>query len=50
MAQAQADLLAMYNAGQIKPVVSQTFKLDDAITALQALGTRQTIGKVVLTI
>lgn len=50
MAEAQADLLAMYEAGKIKPVVSQTFKLEDAIIALQALGTRQTIGKVVLTI
>lgn len=50
MREAQADLFAMYNEGKIKPVVSQTFKLEEAITALQALGTRQTIGKVVLTI
>jgi NADPH2:quinone reductase len=40
----------MYNDGKIKPVVSQTFKLEAAVGALQALGTRQTIGKVVLTI
>ena len=50
MAQAQADLFALYEAGKIKPIVSQTFKLEEAITALKALGTRQTIGKVVLTI
>lgn len=50
MAEAQADLFALYEAGKIKPIVSQTFKLEDAITALKALGTRQTIGKVVLTI
>jgi NADPH:quinone reductase len=50
MAEAQADLLALYEAGKIKPVVSQTFELEDAVAALQALGTRQTIGKVVLTI
>lgn len=50
MAETQAELFKMYEAGQIKPVVSQTFKLEDAVTALQALATRKTYGKVVLTI
>lgn len=50
MAHAQAELFKMYEAEKIKPVVSQTYKLEDAVTALQQLGTRKTIGKVVLTI
>jgi NADPH2:quinone reductase len=46
----QAELFKMYEAGQIKPVVSQTFALADAVTALNALATRRTHAKVVLTI
>jgi NADPH2:quinone reductase len=38
----------MYEAGLIKPVVSQTFALADAVAALNALATRKTVGKVVL--
>jgi len=49
MAETQAALLKMYEAGQIKPVVSQTFDLKDAVTALNALATRKTYAKVVLT-
>lgn len=49
MAEIQAALFKMYEAGQIKPVVSQTYDLKDAVSALQALGTRKTYGKVVLT-
>lgn len=49
MAETQAELFKMYEAGQIKPVVSQTFNLEDAVNALQALATRKTYGKVVLT-
>ena len=50
LAQAQTDLFALYEAGQIKPVVSQTYSLADAVTALRALAERKTHGKVVLTI
>jgi NADPH2:quinone reductase len=46
--QAQTDLLAMYEVGQIKPVISQTYPLSEAITALRALAERKTYGKVVL--
>ncbi len=48
MHEAQAALFKMYEAGQIKPVVSQTFPLADAVKALQALAARKTFGKVVL--
>src|SRR6267378_1220174 len=50
LAQAQADLFALYEAGQIKPVVSQVYPLADAVTALRALAERKTHGKVILTI
>ena len=50
MKEAQADLLSMYEAGAIKPVVSATYPLSDAATALRALAARKTHGKVVLTI
>jgi NADPH2:quinone reductase len=50
MHEAQAALIKMYEAGQIKPVVSQTFPLEKAVDALQALATRKTVAKVVLMI
>ncbi len=50
MKEAQAELFAMYEAGEIKPVVSATYPLSDAATALRALATRKTHGKVVLSI
>jgi NADPH2:quinone reductase len=50
MKEAQADLFAMYEAGEIKPVVSETYPLSEAATALRALAGRKTHGKVVLTI
>jgi len=50
LAQAQADLFALYESGQIKPVVSQTYSLDEAVPTLRALADRKTCGKVVLTI
>src|ERR1700686_877014 len=50
LAQAQADLFALYEAGQIKPVVSQVYPLAGAVTALRALAERKTYGKVILTI
>jgi NADPH2:quinone reductase len=48
--EAQEALFKMYEAGQIKPVVSQTFALADAVTALDALAARKTVGKAVLKI
>src|SRR5262249_13230283 len=50
MGEAQEALFTMYEAGQIKPVVSRTFPLADAVDALNALATRKTVAKVVLTI
>ena len=50
MPEAQAELFKMYEVGQIKPVVSQTFALADALAALNALATRKTYAKVILTI
>ena len=50
MAEAQADLFAMYEAGQIKPIISESHPLSDAVAALRALAGRKTYGKVVLTI
>jgi NADPH2:quinone reductase len=50
MTEVQAALFEMYKAGQIKPVVSQTYPLTDAVAALEALAGRQTYGKVILTI
>jgi len=50
LAQTQADLFALYEAGQIKPVVSQVCPLPDAVPALRALSERRRYGKVILTI
>ncbi len=50
MKEAQTALFKMYESEQIKPIVSQTFPLADAIDALNALATRKTVAKVVLTI
>lgn len=49
MAEAEAALFKLYEAGQIKPIVSESFALADAVAALQALATRKTVAKVVLT-
>ena len=48
--QAQAELFALYEAGRIKPVVSRSYSLADAVSALRALAERKTFGKVVLKI
>jgi NADPH2:quinone reductase len=50
LAQSQAELFTLYEAGQVKPVVSQAYSLTDAAIALRALAERKTYGKVVLTI
>lgn len=49
MAEAEAALFKMYEAGQINPIVSESFALADAVMALNALATRKTVAKVVLT-
>jgi len=48
LAQAQGDLFALFEAGRIKPVVSKTYALTDAVLALRDLAERRTYGKVVL--
>ena len=49
MAEAEAALFKMYEAGQIKPIVSASFPLAEAVAAMNALATRKTVAKVVLT-
>jgi len=44
-----ATLFGWYQAGKLKPLVSQTFDLADAPLALKLLSERRTTGKVVLT-
>ncbi|MBL8660147.1 MAG: NADPH:quinone oxidoreductase family protein [Rhodospirillales bacterium] len=44
------ELLGWLAAGELHPLVSQSFPLDEAPAALQALKARKTTGKVVLTI
>jgi NADPH2:quinone reductase len=46
----QHDLLALYEAGQVKPVVTNSWPLAEAPAAMRALAGRETMGKVVLTI
>ncbi len=43
------QLFAWYEAGKLKPYVSKTYPLDQAVEALNVLKNRQAIGKVVLT-
>lgn len=50
MHQAQAELIEMYGNGKIRPVVSETWPLADAVKALRALAGRKTVGKVVIEI
>lgn len=48
--QAQQELFAMYDAGKIRPVVSQAYPFADLRAGLEALGSRRTTAKVVLTV
>jgi NADPH2:quinone reductase len=50
IAPAQQDLLRMFEAGQIHPVVSKAWPFEDLVPALKALGSRQTIAKAVLSL
>ena len=45
-----AELMTMYAEGKIKPRVSQTFPLERAHEAIQALSDRSVMGKVVVTV
>jgi NADPH2:quinone reductase len=42
-------LFDLYAAGQIRPVIFKSYSLDEVPAALEALGSRQTYGKVVIT-
>jgi NADPH:quinone reductase-like Zn-dependent oxidoreductase len=45
-----AEILRMYEQGEIKPVVGKTFPLENAADAHRYIHNRQNIGKVVLTV
>ena len=45
-----AELMQMYADGKIRPRVSKTFPLEKAADAIKALGDRQALGKVVVTV
>ncbi len=42
-------LLALYEAGKLKPYVGRTYPLDQAVEALKALQNREVTGKIILT-
>ncbi|EDX81396.1 oxidoreductase, zinc-binding dehydrogenase family [Brevundimonas sp. BAL3] len=44
------ELMQMYAEGKIRPRVSQTFPLEKAGEAIKALGDRQALGKIVVTV
>lgn len=46
--QATRELFALYERGQIRPLVSATYPLEQAAAALEAIGSRATVGKVVV--
>jgi NADPH2:quinone reductase len=45
-----AELMQMYADGKIRPRVSRTFPLEKAGEAIRALGDRQALGKIVVTV
>jgi NADPH2:quinone reductase len=45
-----AELLQMYSDGKIKPVIDQVYSMDQATDALNRVGDRQAIGKVVVSL
>ena len=45
-----ADLMGLYAQGKIKPRISRTYPLERAHEAIQALGDRAVMGKVVVTV
>jgi len=48
VAEARAFLLPRLADGRLKPVVSETFSLDDVVAAHTALESNQQVGKIVL--
>lgn len=42
------DLMGMFGAGKIRPYVSKTFSLDEAVDAMNAMALRKVTGKVVI--
>jgi NADPH2:quinone reductase len=43
-----AELCRMYEAGQVRPVIAQSFPMEDALAAFHAITTRRVMGKVVI--
>ncbi len=43
-----AELCRMYEAGQIRPVIARTFRLDEAIAGMRAFSERRVMGKIIL--
>jgi NADPH2:quinone reductase len=44
------ELLALYEAGKLKPYVGRTYPLNQAVEALKALQNREVTGKIILTV
>jgi NADPH2:quinone reductase len=44
------EILALYEAGKIDPLIGRTYKLEQSAEAMRCLSERQAIGKVVVTI
>lgn len=49
-AQNMAELMGLYAQGRIRPRVSRTFPFEQATEAIRALGDRQALGKIVVTV
>ncbi|NQV80705.1 MAG: NADPH:quinone oxidoreductase family protein [Alphaproteobacteria bacterium] len=50
LAISMAELFAMYAAGKIKPLVSETYPLEQAVEAMETLRQRKATGRVVVTV
>ncbi|MFP6614783.1 MAG: zinc-binding dehydrogenase, partial [Candidatus Hydrogenedentota bacterium] len=44
------DLFELYSAGELKPLVSQKFSLENYVDALNVFVNRQAVGKIVIEI
>ena len=49
-AQSVAELLAFYEAGKIRPRISQRFPLEKGAAAIAALAGRKAMGKIVVVV
>ncbi len=45
-----AELHALFDAGELKPVISETYDLDHAVDGLRALAERRAVGKLVVAV